>query len=127
MDHPYQYGRVIDIFHIKCRHRGPKSLNSLRIHTFNVLFVRWFELDKNYQWGFQAKRLPRIYFPTSTSPSAFGFLDPARVIRGVHIMPAYSLGTTEALLPADSVARRIESGDEGEIEAADWNRYYVGM
>ncbi|KAF5347094.1 hypothetical protein D9758_011661 [Tetrapyrgos nigripes] len=125
--HPYCYARVIHIFHIYARHRGPKSSDSLRIHKFYVLFVRWFDFDSETPWGFKVKRLPRVYFPHSGSPDAFGFLDPERVIRGVHIMPVYTSGQTDSLLSPTSKARQMESGDEGKIETLDWREYYIGI
>ncbi|KAF9028408.1 hypothetical protein BDP27DRAFT_1158201, partial [Rhodocollybia butyracea] len=87
----------------------------------------WFEFDTEWEWGFQAKCLPRVYFPHASSPDAFGFLDPAYVPRGSYMMPVYSLGITEDLLAEESVNRQLEFGDVGEIEGSDWISYYVGI
>ncbi|KAF8235256.1 hypothetical protein L208DRAFT_1257852, partial [Tricholoma matsutake] len=51
---------------------------------------------------------------------AFGFLDPADVIRGVHMIPAFAYGTTSEFL-GPSIARQQCENDE------DWVYYYVSM
>ena len=57
----------------------------------------------------------------SDDPFAFGFLDPQHVIRGVHLIPAFSYGRTGDLLQQNSIAR--STSEQGE----DWKFYYVGM
>jgi hypothetical protein len=54
---------------------------------------------------------------------AFGFLDPALVIRGVHLMPAFLDDRTPELLHSTrpSLAR------DSEMEIDDWTNFYVGM
>ncbi|KAF8256632.1 hypothetical protein EI94DRAFT_1821442 [Lactarius quietus] len=62
-------------------------------------------------------RLDRIgWVPESDPSGAFGFLDPARVIRACHLIPAFSYGKTTSLLSA-SQAR--------DFLTADWVNYYV--
>ncbi|KAF9038888.1 hypothetical protein BDP27DRAFT_1244966, partial [Rhodocollybia butyracea] len=94
-------------------HRGPSSRNS-GIQRLNILHVCWLEFDDSWNWGLQAKHFPCVYFPDASSPEAFGFLNPACVLCGVYLMPVYHLGLTEELLGPDSVARQMETGDEGK-------------
>jgi hypothetical protein len=90
----------------------------------DLLWVRWFGMvPGRYRHGFHCARLPKIGFVESTDPYAFTFLDPAQVIRGVQVIPAFSEGRTQDLLPATiSVARVLNSRDED-----DWVNFYVNM
>ena len=119
--HPYWYARVIGIFHAHVRHTGPHTTSPLP-RRMDFLWVRWFGRDSSSlrQSGWKARRLMRVGFQDGESPGAFGFLDPALVIRSVHLEPAFALGRTdEYLLP--SIARQPSEGDE------DWAFYYVNM
>jgi hypothetical protein len=62
-----------------------------------------------------------IGFVDSNDPFAFGFLDPQHIIRGVHLIPAFSHGCMGSLLQPKSIAQSASEGDE------DWQFYYVGM
>lgn len=115
--HPYWYARVIGIFHVEIRHVGPKS-NTRKPVRMEFLWVRWFGRDLSYKAGWKAKRLHRLGFIDSADGGAFGFLDPAEVIRGAHIIPAFHYGRTTDLLPK-SIARRPEENHE------DYLYYYV--
>src|ERR1700761_8122793 len=68
------------------------------------LFVRWFGLDTEEPGGGKAKRLHQIGFLDGDDPSAFGFLDPADVVRAVHLIPRFLFGWTGDLL-GHSIAR----------------------
>ena len=56
-------------------------------------------------------------------PFAFTFLDPAHVVRGCHLIPAFAEGRTSALLPEGKSAARVLAAGETD----DWLNYYVGM
>ena len=76
-----------------------------------------------YRHGFRHARLPKIGFVESTDEYAFTFLDPVQVIRGMHIIPAFSEGRTSVLLPVrKSVARALDPE-----ETDDWTNFYVNM
>ena len=117
------YARVIGIFHamVSSSHAGVEE-KSLRHMDF--LWVRWFGVEPGrYRHGFQYALLPKFGFVESTDDYAFTFLDPALVIRGVHMVPAFSGGRTSALLPATkSLARVLNPEDED-----DWVNFYVNM
>ena len=118
--HPYWYARIIGIFHVNVFHVGPDlSTSSNEPRKMDVLWVRWFGHDADYQSGFKAHRLPRIGFFDGSEDRAFGFLDPNQVIRAAHLMPAFSQGRTRELL-GPSIAHN-------EKEEEEWLRYYVGM
>jgi len=115
--HPYWYARIVGIFHAMVLQTGPKS-KSREPKKMEFLLVRWFGLDTNEIGGWKAKKLHQIGFVEGDE--AFGFVDPADIIRGVHLIPRFSLGRTKELL-GPSFARSVLEKDE------DWVRYYVNM
>jgi hypothetical protein len=121
--HPFWYARVVKIFHVFVHHRGSDPLTE-HAHTepqrMDVLWVRWFGLDTDARGGWSKKRLHGVSFIPSDEPGAFGFLDPAQVIRAVHIIPNFPRGQTDSRLPR-SIARPAEDGDK------DWESFYVNM
>lgn len=118
----FWYARVIGIFHalVSSSHGGVGE-NSFRRMDF--LWVRWFGMEPGrYRYGIRNARLPKIGFVEATDPYAFTFLDPAQVIRGVHLIPAFSEKRTSKLLPTKSVAR-IKNPEEDD----DWVNFYVNV
>jgi len=117
--HPYWYAHIISIFHANIRHIGPASQSS-DPQKMDFLWVRWFGHDMTHQAGWKALCLYRLGFLDHEDPGAFGFLDPAAVICGVHIVPAPAYGRTTELLPP-SIARQPSEDDK------DWVYYYISM
>lgn len=120
---PYWYAHVIGIFHamVSSSHAGVEEKSFRHV---DFLWVRWFGVEPGrYCHGFRYARLPKFGFVESTDDYAFTFLDPALVIRGVHMIPAFAKGRTTALLPATkSLARVLNPEDED-----DWVNFYVNM
>ncbi|KAH9937829.1 uncharacterized protein BXZ73DRAFT_89249 [Epithele typhae] len=117
----YSYARVIDIFHVYVSYVGPGSTAyTQRSHRLDVLRVRWFEHDPTYQSGFAHRRLPRVKFVPHEDPTAFGFLDPACVIRASYLLPAFDMGRTQELLPPSPLAR-VTSGDKDDEDFAGFH------
>jgi len=117
-DHPFEYGRVIGVFHVDVIHN--KEGASKAPVSKEVLWVRWFRRDHTFAAGFKKKRLHRLEFYPSDDPLAFGFLDPDEVIRAAHLIPAFRYGGTEELLAGESLGR-------GEDEIDDWRYVFVNM
>ena len=117
--HPYWYARIIGIFHAMVVVKGADSRWS-EPTPMEFIFVRWFGLDTDEPGGWKAKRLHQIGFLDGNNPLAFGFVDPADVVRAVHLIPRFSIGQTSDLL-GPSIARSLLDQDE------DWVRYYVNM
>lgn len=113
-DNPYWYARVIGIYHVNVHLRGQST------QRINFLWVRWFGPDTNYKSGWKAKRLPRIGFMDADDPCAFSFIDPASIIRAVHLIPTFYLGKTNTIM-GPSIARPLSENNE------DWWRYYVNL
>ncbi|KAJ7760884.1 hypothetical protein DFH07DRAFT_740473, partial [Mycena maculata] len=117
--HPYWYGRIISIFHADVHHVGPRSQNRSKVHRMEFVWVRWFgrDLSRSGLGGWKFKRLHRVGF--IDADQAFGFLDPAEIIRGCHLIPAFHHGRTSSLL-GPSIARHYH-GEDNE----DYTYYYV--
>ncbi|KAH9487419.1 hypothetical protein JR316_0001494 [Psilocybe cubensis] len=122
--HPYAYGRVLGIFHVDVKHRGQLATSN-QTHRMNFLWIRWFEIDPNYIGGWKTKRLHRIRFINSSSPLAFGFLNPADVIRACHLIPAFAHGSTREYL-GPSIARSVLK-NRINLRNEDWRFMYINM
>lgn len=79
-------------------------------------------MKPNYQFGSSTARLPKIEFVPEDKQNPFGFLDPSLVLRGCHLVPAFSEGRTSKLLKTvnPTTARPV-----GEMD--DWASFYVIM
>ena len=109
--HPWLYARVLGIFHALAVVPGmdkPKRLE--------FLWVRWMERDEDWTSGAQALRLERVCYVDETSAHAFGFVDPAHVIRGCHFIPAFHKGLVEDILESSLARDQIDG---------DWKYHYV--
>ncbi|KAF9522280.1 hypothetical protein CPB83DRAFT_744977, partial [Crepidotus variabilis] len=109
---PYWYARVLNIYHANIHFHGrPKA------EKIELLWVRWFGKDPDSAGGPSILRLNRVGFVPASDAEAFGFLDPALVLRACHLIPAFNSGRTLNLL-GPSFARDV--GPQG-----DWEKYYV--
>ncbi|EJD46540.1 hypothetical protein AURDEDRAFT_44685, partial [Auricularia subglabra TFB-10046 SS5] len=110
--HPFWYAKVLGIFHVDVSQESicPKPTRQ------DVLFVRWFGCDPEFAGGWKARRLDRIGFIPASDPDAFGFVDPAIVIRACHLIPAFAHGRTTDLLGPSSIRDHPDG---------DWRYYYV--
>jgi hypothetical protein len=126
--HPYWYARVLGIYHAEVRHDHPNAVSS-DVQVLEFLWVRWLGQDADYNTGSIGHHLHRVGFvpddpidlddPTQAS-GAFGFIDPAEVIWGVHLIPAFAHGKTDGLL-GPSIACPLKDEDQ------DWQYFYVNM
>jgi len=73
--------------------------------------------------GWKTKHLLCLGFVPGNDETAFGFVDPAQVIRSVHLMPAIAWGHTNKYLSGKTsvITRGVNEPDK------DWQLYYVGM
>lgn len=110
--HPFLYAQVIGIYHVNVIYTGPGMLN-YNATRFNFLWVRWYEHVPNTK----PYRLDQLTFPPMAGDDAFGFVDPADVLRSCHIIPAFEQG-----------AREGAGAGMSEIahDRDDYRAYYVG-
>ncbi|KAH7920743.1 hypothetical protein BV22DRAFT_1020666 [Leucogyrophana mollusca] len=119
-DVPYWYAKILNVFHVDVLHIDPESGEPSR-HYLDILWVRWFGEMPGYRSGTKAARLPKIGFVPAEDSLAFGFLDPALVIRGCHLIPCFADGRTAELLRYGTSAGRMAD------EVDDWVAYYVNI
>jgi hypothetical protein len=116
-NHPYCYACVLGIYHASIQLNSARSRNC-ELHQAEFLWVRWYDVDEKAHTGFKAKRQFQLKFRTGSR--AFGFVNPANVLRATHLIPNFSQGTTTRFL-GPSIARCPSEKDE------DNYRYYVNM
>ena len=120
---PYWYARVIGVYHANVWTEHPAVRGGRNARRMDFLWVRWFGDEPGYRSGFCRARLPKIGFVESTDDFAFSFVDPANVIRGCHLIPAFDAGRSADLLPhSHSIARCLNPED-----VDDWLNFYVNM
>lgn len=119
--HPFWYAQVLGVYHASVFDMNMES--TVRSpQRMEFLWVRWLGVDPGHRSGFRRARLPKMGFVPHDDPDAFGFLDPAQVIRGCHLIPAFADGKTSSLMPyQEETAARAP----GEIE--DWSYFYINM
>lgn len=94
LEHPFIYARVLGIYHanVVVKSTGPQIYTSERLE---FLFVRWFTYQgSSVQWA--SSKLDSLRFMPVNSEDAFGFVDPADVLRGCHILPWFRGGKVHA-------------------------------
>lgn len=111
----FWYARVLGVYHANISHNGSRH------KRVDFLWVRWLARMTDVPGGWHTCRLDQVgYFPDSDANHAFDFVDPADVIRAVHLMPRFAGGRTmEYLSPASSIAA-------DDQQSGDWKHYYVG-
>lgn len=109
--HPFVYARVLAIYHVNVIYNGPGMLNydSMR---FDFMWVRWFQLTGPSG----ANSLDCLSFPPIGDEGSFGFIDPELVLRGCHLIPAFSQGKRYS----DNIGLSKLARDSD-----DWQQYYV--
>jgi len=80
------------------------------------LWVRWLGQDRSndYHEGWRSRCLPRIGFVDCEDDLAFGFLNPALIIRAVHLIHlilCFNSGRTKLHLPRRSICCPAEEKD----------------
>jgi hypothetical protein len=114
-NHPFLYARVLGVYHANVIYTGTGMLD-YQARKIDFLWVRWFDYDgaESVEWG--NLRPDCVRFPPLANKDAFGFVDPTDVLRGCHIIPAFSKGK---LHPDElNISHCARDGK-------DWVRYYV--
>ena len=123
--HLFLYTRVVKIFHTNIRDmRNPGSDSQ----QMDVLFIRWFHVDHSAPGGFATKCLHWLEFiPEFADSESFSFVDPADILRGCHIIPAFAYGQTDELLCPSLGRGEHGSWDKLLRKDMDYRYYYVNM
>ncbi|KAJ6612967.1 hypothetical protein B0H10DRAFT_2222629 [Mycena sp. CBHHK59/15] len=101
--HPYWYAQLLGIF----RANVFRVTNSSMTSPVLMEFLAW---------------LPKVGFVPEIDPYTFGILDPARVVRGSHLIPDFLGGRTNELLTTQDTTAARAPGD-----TEDWTNYNVNI
>lgn len=114
VSHRFRYARIVGIYHVNVQYVGP-GLKDYNPRRLDVLHVRWFQLvlPDPRQDGVE---LSMLQFVSLNEDHAFGFVDPAEVLRGCHVIPAFAKGKRQPDDPAISCSRK---------DSDNWRCYYV--
>ncbi|KAA1477320.1 hypothetical protein DENSPDRAFT_828692 [Dentipellis sp. KUC8613] len=117
--HPFAYARVLGIFHANVLYHD-SATSVIKPRRMELLWVRWFRRIRPSRSAKQrnARRLHQLQLLPDDDDEAFGFLDPADVVRGVHLIPAFARGRQEDVVTGEGEDVRIIENDE-------WSIYYV--
>jgi len=114
-DHPFRYAYVLGVCHVNVIYVGHGMID-YQPYRIEFLWVRWYENTGVVCNEWLDQKLDRIHFPSVAKQDSFGFVDPADVIRGCHVVPAFSKGKTHS----DGKGMSRCAADSG-----DWAEYYV--
>lgn len=112
---PFMYARVLGTYHANVVYNGPGKPTYQQSHRIDFLWVRWYEQLGSKRCGWSARKLDCVRFVPVTDDHAFGFIDPADVLRACHIVPTFSKGK---LHQGSGLSTCAQDSD-------DWRQYNV--
>lgn len=112
--HQFWYARVLGIYHVNAIFIGDNNTDYTP-RRLEFLWVRWYEVDDPIG-GWSNCCLDCVRFLPVTQEDAFGFIDPADVLRSCHLISAFSRGKVHS----DGIGISHCAQD-----ASDWQAYYV--
>ena len=112
--HHFKYAQVLGIYHVNVIYVGPGMID-YQPHRMEYLWVRWYQ-STGVQTGWDSRKLDRIRFFPMSSADAFGFVNPADVLRACHLVPAFAKGRLH--IDGIGLSRRAK-------DSSDWAEYYV--
>ncbi|KAJ7148914.1 hypothetical protein C8R46DRAFT_1311106 [Mycena filopes] len=95
--HPYWYAQVLGVFNATVFHYPAGDAGPSPPTIMEFLWVRWLGDEPGYRASIKKARLPKVGFVAESDPYAFGFLDPAHVVRASHLIPQFSGAQTTYL------------------------------
>ncbi|EGO18986.1 hypothetical protein SERLADRAFT_443529 [Serpula lacrymans var. lacrymans S7.9] len=115
--HLFLYARVLGIYHANVIYAGPGSYD-YQAHRMEFLWVRWYEplRDSDCNTGWHRRQLDSFQFLPTDHQDAFGFVDPADILRICHVIPRFSEGPLHPHRIGTSLSAK---------DSADWKTYYV--
>lgn len=110
--HRFCYARIMGIYHTNVQYIGPGMQDYLP-RRLDFLHIRWFErVPQQDLHGLHA-----LQFVPMDDPGSFDFMDPADVVRGCHLIPAFRHGRLHQESSSTSIAQLGDS--------KIWKYYYV--
>ena len=112
--HRFCYARLIGVYHANVYFIGPGS-KDYHPRRLDFVHVRWFELVPPTSVE-NRTQLDMLRFVPMNDVNAFDFVDPADILRGCHLIPAFAKGRSH--LNRISFSPIAKDGE-------DWKYYYV--
>lgn len=112
---PFQYARVLGVYHVNVVYVGPGMVD-YEPRRMEFLWVRWYQVLGTTGTGWDACKLDRLRFLSVAEQGAFGFIDPAVVLRSCHIIPSFARGKVH--LDGRGLSRCAH-------DSSDWVAYHV--
>jgi hypothetical protein len=114
--HHFLYARVLGAYHANVIYTGP-GMRDYKARRFDFLWVRWYEVVDPGSSGWSNHALDSVRFPPLRDDDSFGFVDPIDILRGCHLLPAFSKGKrNKAGIDVSRCAK----------DSKDYELYYVG-
>ena len=111
--HHFCYAHIVGAYHANVQYIGP-GLNDYKTRRLDFLHVRWFEqIPPELQ---RRVELDILRFVPINDKDAFGFIDPAEILRGCHLIPTFAKGRPQSDRAVPSPIARDRN---------DWKYYYV--
>ncbi|KAF7985138.1 hypothetical protein HWV62_7692 [Athelia sp. TMB] len=111
----YRYGKVLGVYHANVIFLGKGMVDYTPVRM-EFLWVRWYELVAGNHSAWDARKLDRLQFPPLAHDSSFGFVNPDDVLRGCHVIPAFSQGKRH--IEGKGMSLRAK-------DASDWKEYFL--
>ena len=88
--HHFCYAQLISIYHANIYFIGPGS-KDYHPRQLDFIYVRWFELVPPTSVE-NCTQLDMLWFVPMNDVNTFHFVDPADILRGCHLIPAFAKG-----------------------------------
>lgn len=119
-EHVYLYAKVLGVFHTNVAYvgglsgeEGKRRQLATTFQRMDFVWVHWY----NYLGPRDELSLDRLSLSPLQSGTALDFLDPQDILRGVHLVPQFSLG--QSSIPRPSF--QFSSGKGQDL----WKSYYI--
>lgn len=88
--HPFLYAQILGIYHGNVIYIG-EGMNDYQSRRMEFLWVRRYQCTAPNA-GWLTQKLDRVQFLPMADDNTFCFIDPSDILRGSHIIPAFSQG-----------------------------------
>jgi hypothetical protein len=109
-EHPYVYAKVLGVFHADVSYAGPlpPGLQRPEYRRIDFAWIQWYHFaDADTPFG-----LDRVAPCLVDSAGALTFIDPADVVRCVHLIPRFSQGKFTGRIPDSLIVDMRDSWEE---------------
>ncbi|KAJ3529705.1 hypothetical protein NMY22_g8891 [Coprinellus aureogranulatus] len=114
-EHPYLYGKCLGVYHANVSFVGflPDGTRSYAERRIDFVWVHWYKhIPATTEFS-----LERLSLLPLDDPTALGFIHPADILRGVHVIPRFSLGKRVSHQESRWVGVKVQTDT--------WKEYYI--